>query len=69
MPAGLEIDRSQSLLGTMAPYSQQVLISTGQSNWRSRIEEDGLDKGWGILGSRLKKLVTRGGKYADVSFP
>ncbi|KAK2861134.1 hypothetical protein FQN49_004512 [Arthroderma sp. PD_2] len=49
----------------MAPYAQQVLISTGQRDWRSRIEEDGLDQGWGILGNRLKKLMVRTGKFAD----
>ncbi|KAM5454928.1 pre-60S factor rei1 [Microsporum canis] len=65
MPTGLEIDYDQDLNGTMAPYAQQVLISTGQRDWRSRIEDDGLDQGWGILGSRLKKLVFRTGKFAD----
>ncbi|EEP78256.1 hypothetical protein UREG_03101 [Uncinocarpus reesii 1704] len=65
MPRGLEIDHEQDLNGTMAAYAQQVLIATGQSDWRSRIEEDGQDQGWGMLGSGLKKLVTRGGKYAD----
>ncbi|KAM5452070.1 Altered inheritance of mitochondria protein 32 [Microsporum audouinii] len=65
MPTGLEIDYDQDLNGTMAPYAQQVLISTGQRDWRSRIEDDGLDQSWGILGSRLKKLVFRTGKFAD----
>ncbi|EER40611.1 sucrose cleavage family protein [Histoplasma capsulatum H143] len=35
MPEGLEIDHEHSLNGTMAPYSQQVLILTGQRDWRS----------------------------------
>lgn len=52
---------------TMAPYAQQVLISTGQPNWRSRIEEDGVDQGWGTLVRGLKGLIGRGGKFADVS--
>lgn len=53
----------------MAGYSQQVLISTGRSDWRSRIEEDGVDEEWGILGRGLKGLIGRGGKYSDVGIP
>ena len=65
-PPGLDIDRERSLSGSMAGYSQQVLIATGQPDWRSRIEEDGVDEGWGILGRGLKGLIGRGGKYSDV---
>ncbi|OAT12338.1 hypothetical protein BDBG_17658 [Blastomyces gilchristii SLH14081] len=65
MPQGLEIDHERDLNGTMAPYSQQVLILTGQRDWRSRIEEDGVDEGWGMLGRGLKGLIGRGGRYAD----
>lgn len=50
----------------MAGYSQQVLIATGQPDWRSRIEEDGVDEEWGMLGRGLKGLIGRGGKYSDV---
>ncbi|PGH10746.1 hypothetical protein AJ80_07396 [Polytolypa hystricis UAMH7299] len=65
MPKGLEIDHAQNLNGTMAGYAQQVLISTGQSDWRSRIEEDGVDERWGMLGRGLKGMVGRGGKFSD----
>ncbi|OJD13301.1 hypothetical protein AJ78_06225 [Emergomyces pasteurianus Ep9510] len=65
MPEGLEIDRERDLHGTMAPYSHQVLILTGQPDWRSRIEEDGVEEGWGMLGRGLKGLIGRGGRYAD----
>ncbi|KAK2811805.1 hypothetical protein FQN50_001843 [Emmonsiellopsis sp. PD_5] len=65
MPEGLEIDHAQNLNGTMAAYSQQVLISTGQNDWRSRIEEDGVGCGWGELARGLKGLVGRGGGFAD----
>ncbi|PGH06617.1 prenyl protein peptidase [Blastomyces parvus] len=65
MPEGLEIDHERDLNGTMAPYSQQVLILTGQRDWRSRIEEDGADNGWGMLVRGLKGLIGRGGGYAD----
>ncbi|PGG99352.1 hypothetical protein AJ79_08546 [Helicocarpus griseus UAMH5409] len=65
MPEGLEIDYARDLNGTMAPYAQQLLISTGQGDWRSRIEEDGVDSGWGMLGRGVKGLVGRGGRFAD----
>ncbi|KAI5287741.1 hypothetical protein KEM54_005774 [Ascosphaera aggregata] len=65
MPEGLDIDRQQLLNGTMAAYSQQVLISTGRSNWTSRIEDDGVDEGWGELTRGLKRLLGRGGRYMD----
>lgn len=67
-PKGLDIDYDQNLNGTMAAYSQQVLIVTGQSDWKSRIEEDGQGQGWGILARHLKKLLGRGGQYSDVSY-
>ncbi|KGM91758.1 uncharacterized protein PADG_12064 [Paracoccidioides brasiliensis Pb18] len=65
MPEGLEIDHAQNLNGTMAPYAQQLLISTGRVNWRSRIDEDGEEEGWGVLVRGLKGLLGRGGKYCD----
>lgn len=67
-PPGLEIDHEQDLNGTMAPYAQQVVIATGQGDWRSRIEEDGVDEGWGMLGRGVKGLIGRGGRFADVSY-
>lgn len=66
MPEGLEIDYAQPLNGTMAAYTQQLLICTGQSDWTSRIEDDGQGTGWGALSRGCKKLLGRGGKYADV---
>jgi prenyl protein peptidase len=51
----------------MAPYSQQVVIATGRSDWKSRIEEDGQEESWGMLTRGVKRLISRGGKYADVS--
>lgn len=65
-PEGLPIEREHPLNATMAAYSQQVLISTGQSDWTSRIEQDGVNKSWGSLVRGLKGLLGRGGKYADV---
>lgn len=66
MPEGRPIDHKHPLNATMVAYSQQVLISTGQSDWTSRIEEDGVSKSWGSLARGLKGLLGRGGKYADV---
>jgi len=66
MPEGLTVDYEQPLNGTMAAYAQQLLICTGQRDWTSRIEDDGKEKGWGDLVRGLKKLLGRGGPYADV---
>lgn len=66
MPDGQPIDYEQPLNGTMAAYAQQMVICTGQRDWTSRIEDDGADKNWGTLLRGLKKLLGRGGKYADV---
>lgn len=62
MHVGLEIEREQSLNGSMASYAEQVLVSTGRNDWKSRIEEE--DDG--ILVKQLKGLLGRGGKYSDV---
>lgn len=66
MPEGLPIDHEHPLNGTMAAYAQQLIIATGRPDWTSRIEEDGQGEGWGELVRGLKKLLGRGGKYADV---
>lgn len=66
MPDGLPIDYNQPLNGTMAAYAQQMLICTGQRDWTSRIEDDGKHHAWGHLARGLKRLLGRGGRYADV---
>ena len=63
MPPGLDIDQVTALHGSMAPYAEQVLISTGRTNWKSRIEDDGE----GTLVAQLKGYLGRHGKYHDVS--
>jgi hypothetical protein len=65
-PAGLYIDREKSLNGSIAPYAQHVVISTGKSDWTSRIENDGQGIPWGDFGRQLKAMLGRGGKYSDV---
>ena len=61
-PAGLDIDRDRPLSGTMAPYAQHVVISTGETDWKSRIEdEDGPN-----LARKLKALLGPKGSFHDV---
>ncbi|KAF2218749.1 Sucrase/ferredoxin-like-domain-containing protein [Elsinoe ampelina] len=60
-PAGLEIDQDAPLNGTTAAYAEQVLISTGKTDWKSRIEDDED----AVLVKQLKKFLGRGGKYSD----
>jgi hypothetical protein len=63
MPEGLEIDHTRPLNGTMASYAEQVLICTGRSDWKSRIEEENDGDN---LAADLKELLGRGGIYSDV---
>ena len=64
MPSGLDIDRELALNGSMPNYAQQLLICSGKSDWKSRIEDEtGAD---GELVRSVKGLVGRGGKLSDV---
>ena len=63
MPDGLDIDTTTPIAGLSPVYAEQVLISTGNSAWKSRIEDD--ESAW-LLRS-LKSHLGRGGKYSDVS--
>ena len=58
----LDIDHTRNLNNSIAPYKKQILISTGKSNWTSRIEEDGIGTVWGDVGRQLKVLFGRGGE-------
>jgi hypothetical protein len=66
MPEGLPIDHEHTLNGTMAAYTQQLLVCTGKRDWASRIDEDGENEGWGNLLRGMKRLLGRGGPYLDV---
>lgn len=66
MPEGLPIDHDQALNGTMAAYTQHLLVCTGQRDWTSRIENDGEGQAWGNLVRGLKQLMGRSGPYLDV---
>ncbi len=61
MPSGLEIEREQNINGTMPSYAEQVLISTGRSDWASKIETEEE----GVLVKRLKHFLGPKGKYSD----
>ncbi|KAF2156267.1 hypothetical protein K461DRAFT_318855 [Myriangium duriaei CBS 260.36] len=61
MPEKLEIDREAPLNGTTAAYAEQILISTGRSDWKSRIDED--DDA--VFARQLKKYLGRDGKFSD----
>ena len=67
MPEGLDIDYSKTLDGTMAPYSSHVLVCTGQSDWKSKIEDEHSTGTWGPFLAGLKKGFGRGGQFHDVS--
>ena len=40
VPGDLKIDTTRPLTNTVPPYTQHVLISTGQSDWKSKIEDE-----------------------------
>jgi hypothetical protein len=63
MPDGLPIEHNKPLNGTMAAYSEQVLICTGKNDWPSKIEEENSGDN---LAADIKELMGRGGKYSDV---
>lgn len=58
----MDIEREQNISGSMAAYAEQVLISTGRNDWKSKIEEE--DEG--VLVKQLRSFLMRGGKYVDV---
>lgn len=62
-PAGLEIDYSKPLDGTMPTYAEQLLVCTGQPDWTSKIEEENSGDN---LAADVKELLGRGGTYSDV---
>lgn len=64
LPEGLEIDHARPLSGTMAAYTEQVLICTGKDDWMSRIEEENSGDN---LAADIKELMGRGGMYSDVN--
>ena len=64
MPEGLDIEREQNISGSIASYAEQILISTGRSDWPSKIEEESSAEGAFVR--QLRNFLLRGGKYVDV---
>lgn len=65
MPENLGIEKEQNINGSMAAYAEQVLISTGRDDWKSKIEDDEGTPATELV-RQLKGLMGRGGKYSDV---
>ncbi|KAF2002440.1 hypothetical protein P154DRAFT_553064 [Amniculicola lignicola CBS 123094] len=63
-PEFKDIDHDSPLLNTMATYSEQVVLCTGQSDWISNIAEE-KDQGWGEFVRGLRGVVGRGGDAFD----
>ncbi|RCI07682.1 hypothetical protein L249_5735 [Ophiocordyceps polyrhachis-furcata BCC 54312] len=59
MPSKLDIDRESSLVGTVAPYAEQILVCTGRSDWPSKIE---VDRGGNNLVAELRMITRRAGQ-------
>ncbi|KAI8370657.1 Sucrase/ferredoxin-like-domain-containing protein [Radiomyces spectabilis] len=51
-PSYLDFDKDSPLLGSMLPYGRHIMISTGQSDWAERIEED-----TGTLAANLQAIL------------
>lgn len=62
-PQGLEIDHEKPLAGTMPSYAEHVVVSTGKSNWPSKIEDDETTP----VVRELKQRLGRDGKFSNVS--
>lgn len=61
-PSDIGIDTKKPLSGTVPPYTQHVVISTGRDDWASRIEsEQGSN-----LARDLKELLGPKGEFHNV---
>ncbi|EXJ60951.1 hypothetical protein A1O7_05104 [Cladophialophora yegresii CBS 114405] len=61
-----EIDHKNPLNGTISPHSQHLIISTGRSDWTSRIEDERENgTSWGKVVGDLKGLMGRKGEFRD----
>ncbi|KAJ9617729.1 hypothetical protein H2204_013482 [Knufia peltigerae] len=65
MPAGLDIDRKAHLSGTMSAHSQHLIVSTGRSDWTSRIENERDTAVWGRFTADVKSMMGRRGEFFD----
>lgn len=66
MPGDLDIERDKNLDGTMAAYSQHILVSTGRADWQSKIEDEKDTAPWGGVVASIKEMLGPKGRYHDV---
>lgn len=66
MPTDLDIDHSKDLNGTMAAYSEHVIITSAQADWKSKVEDEKDTAPWGLLTSQLKRFLGSKGQFFDV---
>lgn len=66
MPPDLDIEQTKDLNGTIAAYSDQILISTGQADWKSKIEDEKDTAPWGSVVAQVKELLGPKGRFHDV---
>lgn len=59
MPSGLDIDYKRQLKGSVAPYTDHLLIHTGTADWPSRIEDDARFPLAAELKTALKKEIVK----------
>lgn len=67
MPPDLDIDRTKDLNGLIAAYSQHVIVSTGQADWKSKIEDEKDTAPWGTIVAQSKAMLGPKGRFHDVS--
>jgi prenyl protein peptidase len=66
-PLDQVIDHKNTLNGTISAHSQHLIISTGRSDWMSRIEDESENgTSWGKVVGDLKTLLGRKGEFHDV---
>lgn len=66
MPSDLDIEMERKLEGTAPAHSEHVIISTGQADWKSRIEDEQDSGPWGEVVSTAKALLGPKGRLHDV---
>jgi hypothetical protein len=68
LPANLAIDHKTPIANNIAPYTSHILVSTAQSDWTSRIEDEktrAASQPWGRFVADLKTALGRGGRFHD----
>jgi (2Fe-2S) ferredoxin len=68
LPPNLDIDHKTPISNNIATYTSHILVSTAQSDWLSRIEDEKTSptsQPWGRFVGDLKAAFSRGGKHHD----